>query len=71
MYLIYRFPLRPHHRDIQTWTNRIYVNTWKNNPQNVYNLAAIAVALVIVFVAVRLGVAYLKYDSTVLIFSTP
>jgi hypothetical protein len=51
-------------RDIQAWTNRIYVNTWKNNPQNVYNLAAIAVALVIVFVALRLGVTYLKYEST-------
>ena len=37
------------------------MKTWKNHPQNVYNLAAIAVALLIVLVSIRLGVVYLKY----------
>ena len=43
--------------------NRTYVATWKNRPQNVYNLAAIAIALLIVFISIRLGMAYLKYVS--------
>jgi hypothetical protein len=45
-----------------TWVNTIIENTWKKNPQNVYNLAAIAGAVIILIVSIRLGMTYLKYD---------
>jgi hypothetical protein len=48
--------------DVQAWLTDIYVKTWKNNPQNVYNLAAITAALLILFVSIRLGMKYMKYD---------
>jgi hypothetical protein len=49
--------------DLTAWAEQIYVRTWKQQPQNVYNLAAIAVAVLIVIISIRLGVTYLKYVS--------
>ena len=43
------------------WANGIIDKTWKKNPQNVYNLAAIAGAVIILIVSIRLGMSYLKY----------
>jgi len=45
--------------------NDVYVKTWKNNPQNVYNLAAIAAAMLILLVSIRLGMKYMKYVSSI------
>jgi hypothetical protein len=48
-------------RDAMAWANGIIDKTWKKNPQNVYNLAAIAGAVIILIVSIRLGMSYLKY----------
>lgn len=53
--------LIPIHSDVQSWLTDVYVKTWKNNPQNVYNLAAITAAMIILIVSLRLGLKYMKY----------
>jgi uncharacterized membrane protein len=50
-------------RDFMGWLNVMYIKTWKNNPQNVYNLVAIATACLVLFVSIRLGISYLRYSE--------
>lgn len=53
--------------DVQAWLTDVYVKTWKNNPQNVYNLAAITAAMLILFVSIRLGMKYMKYGHALFV----
>jgi hypothetical protein len=47
--------------DAVAWLQNVYTTTWKDQPQNVYNLIAISLALSIVFISLWIGSVYIKY----------
>ena len=45
--------------DVKAWIRRVVEVTWLNQPQNVYNLVALACALVFIFYGIRFAQKHL------------